>query len=57
MNNEDKVLEEIKRIARNEIPLSMSDEWIQQIWIGGFVTGYLKRLIETEIKEVRNLKK
>ena len=46
MSDDELLLEEINKIAKAELPLSMTDEWLQKIWVSGFTNGYLKRTIE-----------
>lgn len=50
MNNEEKILEEVTKIARSKLPISMTDKWSQERWIAGFINGYLERTIE-EVKQ------
>ncbi len=46
MINEEKILEEITKIAKSRLPTSISDEWVQKIWMSGFIIGYLERTTE-----------
>ena len=43
---QEKVISVVRKIAERKIPSAVTDEYMKELWITGFCSGYLERVIE-----------
>lgn len=52
-SNEETIVSEVRKIAESKIPSAVTDENMRELWITGFCSGYLERIIEVLKQEVK----
>ncbi len=50
---QEKIISEVRKIAKGKIPSAITDEYMKKLWITGFCSGYLERVIEVLKQDVK----
>lgn len=50
---QEKIVSEVRKIAEDKIPSAVTDEYMRELWITGFCSGYLERVIEVLKQNVK----